>query len=219
MEIHGNDLLIDVNDTQTVRERVRRIVRERWPDCVIQQDNDDVFFHEDVAAAESWDADGRTENNRDHMIHVLHRPKALTIVHDEREGSRTGAIARAIDESLRSFKRAKPAGATRAARAHASGKKRSVPVASVPSLLPSPQAIDVSFTTDGVDAYKRVDCKRYGRCLDVASDAGWPQFHCNDCHAYDPLEKDHPSHRRLQRIGAAMLKLQQEADEEEGDFE
>ena len=37
---------------------------------------------------------------------------------------------------------------------------------------------------DCVDSFKKSDCTNYRTCLKIASDAGWSQFHCNDCSAY-----------------------------------
>lgn len=72
--------------------------------------------------------------------------------------------------------------------------------------IPNPCRLDVVLTMDGVDAYKRYDCQRYVKCLDVAEEEGWPQFHCNNCTAYVALPKDDPSRRLFARIGQRLIK-------------
>ena len=73
--------------------------------------------------------------------------------------------------------------------------------------LPNPQELpDLALTIDGVEEYKRYDCRTYTTCLDVAADAGWQQFHCNDCKAYVPIPKDDPGHRVFAHVGHQLLK-------------
>lgn len=50
---------------------------------------------------------------------------------------------------------------------------------------PNPQALsDEYLTPNSVETYKRYKCIRYLLCLDAAANAGWQQFHCNDCKVY-----------------------------------
>lgn len=72
--------------------------------------------------------------------------------------------------------------------------------------LPNPRELDLVLTMDGVDHYKRYDCRRYAKCLDVAADAGWQQFHCNDCNAYVPLPTDDPTRKFFGRAGRKLIK-------------
>lgn len=76
--------------------------------------------------------------------------------------------------------------------------------------VPNPQELDRVLTNDGssddADHYKRYDCRTYPRCLDVAADAGWPQFHCNDCTAYVTLPNDDPSRRLFAYVGSKLLR-------------
>jgi hypothetical protein len=76
----------------------------------------------------------------------------------------------------------------------------------VTAALPNPQELDLVLTVDGVEEYKRYDCVTYAKCLDVAGDAGWQQFHCNDCQAYVPLPKEDPSRRLFAHVGLKLLK-------------
>lgn len=71
---------------------------------------------------------------------------------------------------------------------------------------PNPQKLDLILTVEGVDEHKRYDCRTYARCLDIAEDAGWQQFHCNSCRVYVPLPKDDPSRRLFAVVGARLLK-------------
>jgi len=73
--------------------------------------------------------------------------------------------------------------------------------------LPNPQELDENLTIEGVERYKRHDCRRYVKCLDVAADAGWQQFHCNACNAYEAIPKnDDPLQTALARLGRRMIK-------------
>lgn len=72
--------------------------------------------------------------------------------------------------------------------------------------LPNPQELDETLTIEGVERYKRHDCRRYVKCLDVAADAGWQQFHCNACNAYEQIPRDDPSQRVFTQIGRKLIK-------------
>lgn len=54
---------------------------------------------------------------------------------------------------------------------------------------PTPVQIKTRLTLDNVDDYKRSDCASYGHCLEVACRAGWSQFTCNECEAYEKDEE------------------------------
>lgn len=56
-------------------------------------------------------------------------------------------------------------------------------------MSPNPQKLDRDLSVDSVEDFKRIDCRRYLRCLDVAAGSGWQQFHCNSCTDYDPETK------------------------------
>jgi len=71
---------------------------------------------------------------------------------------------------------------------------------------PNPRELDLVLTSDGVDEYKRYDCRTYVKCLDVAADRGWYQFHCNDCKAYVAPPIDDPARVLFGRAGARLLK-------------
>lgn len=58
----------------------------------------------------------------------------------------------------------------------------------LPPIIPAPRGnpceLDLMLTSESVDNYKRSDCRTYLKCLDMAADEGWQQFHCNNCRAY-----------------------------------
>jgi hypothetical protein len=61
------------------------------------------------------------------------------------------------------------------------------PQGSSPFAIPAPRELDLQLSSESVDHYKKSDCRRYLECLDVAAEAGWQQFHCRDCHAYEAI--------------------------------
>lgn len=72
---------------------------------------------------------------------------------------------------------------------------------STPPGTPNPQRLDEVLTSKGVDHQKRYKCRRYSKCLDVACEAGWQQFHCRDCTAYVPMDDSDPEHKVFARLG------------------
>lgn len=76
---------------------------------------------------------------------------------------------------------------------------------------PNPQALsDEYLTPTSVEAYKRYKCIRYLLCLDTAANAGWQQFHCNDCKVYVPESEedtqDFETSQFFARVRAAFAK-------------
>jgi hypothetical protein len=55
---------------------------------------------------------------------------------------------------------------------------------------------------DQVDALRRIDCRSYDRCLDLADEEGWAGFHCNECRGY---EAPTPEEQRHSYLGALRL--------------
>jgi len=96
MEIHGNDIVVDVPDSQPVRDLVAMTIRLNWPHCVLRQDGNDYFFHENEESVKSWDEEGWSGTNRDTMIYVIHGTKSMTLVVDENPASCTARIAASI---------------------------------------------------------------------------------------------------------------------------
>lgn len=78
----------------------------------------------------------------------------------------------------------------------------------------NPRSVDICLTIETVDLYKKSDCRFYVKCLDVASIAGWQQFHCNDCKAYVPLPEETRQNKTLLRLAMLLEKVR----ESEGDF-
>lgn len=59
--------------------------------------------------------------------------------------------------------------------------------------VPHPGTID----PDQVTALRRLDCRSYDRCLDLADEQGWPGFHCNQCRGYEAPTADEQRHSYL----------------------
>lgn len=55
---------------------------------------------------------------------------------------------------------------------------------------------------DHVDGLRRIDCRSYDRCLDLADEQGWAGFHCNECRGY---EAPTPEEQRHSYLGALRL--------------
>jgi hypothetical protein len=96
MEIHGKDCTVAITDSPAVRDFVARTIKANWPDCVLQQDGNDYFFHKNAESVKSWDEEGWSETNRDTMIYVIHGKKSLTLVVDENPSSQTAYIGKLI---------------------------------------------------------------------------------------------------------------------------
>jgi hypothetical protein len=52
---------------------------------------------------------------------------------------------------------------------------------------------------DQVTQLRRIDCRSYDRCLDLAVEQDWPGFHCNECRGY---EAPTPEEQRRDYLGA-----------------
>jgi hypothetical protein len=50
---------------------------------------------------------------------------------------------------------------------------------------------------DQIDAIRRLDCRSYDRCLDVADEQGWPGFQCNECRGFEPPTAEEKRHSYL----------------------
>jgi hypothetical protein len=60
---------------------------------------------------------------------------------------------------------------------------------------------------DNVDEFKRIDCVSYKKCLKLASDGDWNQFHCNNCRAYVKEELTNEERESLIRFGKALANV------------
>jgi hypothetical protein len=63
-------------------------------------------------------------------------------------------------------------------------------------ITPRPTASQRIEDPDEVPALRRLGCRSYGACLDVAVENDWSGFHCGACQAYEPqtpqeAERDH----------------------------
>jgi hypothetical protein len=53
-------------------------------------------------------------------------------------------------------------------------------------ITPNPTRCHRVDDPDQVAEQRRLDCRSYGACVDVAADADWRGFHCGRCAAYQP---------------------------------
>lgn len=79
----------------------------------------------------------------------------------------------------------------------------------------NPRPTDICLTIETVDLYKKADCRFYGKCLDVASIAGWQQFHCNDCQAYVPIPEDARKNKTLLRLAVLLEKVREREEDDD----
>jgi hypothetical protein len=54
------------------------------------------------------------------------------------------------------------------------------------SITPRPLPCRSVEDPDHTPALRRLHCRRYGECLDVAVESAWSGFHCNGCAAFEP---------------------------------
>ena len=74
-----------------------------------------------------------------------------------------------------------------------------------PLALPNPQPLEDLLTLESIDHYKKWDCVRYAKCLDIVCERGWQQFHCNDCTRYVQEAPDDPERKKLaQQLGRGL---------------
>jgi hypothetical protein len=79
------------------------------------------------------------------------------------------------------------------------GMKRSGPRLPV---VGNPVPCAATTDPDQVSQLRRIDCRSYDRCLDLAIDQDWSGFHCNQCRGY---EAPTPEEQRRDYLGALTL--------------
>jgi hypothetical protein len=72
----------------------------------------------------------------------------------------------------------------------------------------NPQALERAdhVSPENAHEFKRFDCRYYCACLTVAANGNWPQFHCNDCHAYEAAEMDDSVKRLAARFARLLVR-------------
>ncbi len=59
---------------------------------------------------------------------------------------------------------------------------------------PNPQPLSVATATslsiDNIEEYKQIYCAHYDACLWNAAMSRWPNFHCKDCAAFCPMDRE-----------------------------
>ena len=73
--------------------------------------------------------------------------------------------------------------------------------ASLP-VLGNPVACRRIVDPDDVDQIRRLDCRSYDRCLDLAVEEKWRGFHCRECRGY---EAPTPDEQKSDMIAALTL--------------
>lgn len=69
--------------------------------------------------------------------------------------------------------------------------------------VPNPVATAVIMTVDNVDTYRKLDCKIYDRCLDVAVVQQWGSFACEACTAYaraEPMPSSRDEYKAMHKF-------------------
>jgi len=116
--IGGQDLIIPVPpECMNVLDSCARAILRRWP-CAVFQDGasgarytsyasapfhglSELIAYRDARAADSWEALGAHDSNRDSMLYLVHHDGELTIVVDDLFSDRTRPIVEAIACLLR----------------------------------------------------------------------------------------------------------------------
>src|SRR6266540_3447275 len=78
-------------------------------------------------------------------------------------------------------------------------------------VLSNPVACHRITDPDHVGQVRRIDCRSYDRCLDVATENEWRGFHCNECRGYEartPDEQLKDMLAALQLLAETQLMLQ-----------
>jgi hypothetical protein len=69
-------------------------------------------------------------------------------------------------------------------------------------VLGNPVACHLTTDPDEAGSIRRIDCRSYDRCLDLAVESGWRGFHCKECRGY---EAPTPEEQRRDYMGALTL--------------
>ena len=82
MDIGGNDFILPVHGRapDQLFQFIEGIVREHWPEFVVEADENERFYYRNEAARRMWEESGRTNDNDDQMLHVICASNTLTLV-------------------------------------------------------------------------------------------------------------------------------------------
>ena len=81
MDIGGIDILVPTTVSKDTQIRLAlSFLRGIWPDGVMDLDNNELLFYQNIDVKRDWDKNGQTKENDDKMIHVISGDKYLTMV-------------------------------------------------------------------------------------------------------------------------------------------
>ena len=89
MDIGGKDIVFEGTFNLSTAENIVEIFYILWPNAVVETetDNEDSvefpiewFIYKDQAAKDSWDEDGRSEENHDKMVYLIVSEHTVTFV-------------------------------------------------------------------------------------------------------------------------------------------
>lgn len=82
MLVSGNELVVAWRGDQEDRSKLQSLLSVIWPNSVVEDGDNEKFVYEDESTRGSWEQHGRTEENKDGMLHILFCESQLTFVHD-----------------------------------------------------------------------------------------------------------------------------------------
>lgn len=87
MQINGNDIVIPVPLSVSAQKQLMlSYFKHMFPEGVLEEISSTEFMYFiDKEAEESWDSQGRTEENASKMFHVICRENELTLVCEKAE--------------------------------------------------------------------------------------------------------------------------------------
>lgn len=96
MEIHGKDCVFKTTPTEEVRDKLEELFKTLWPACVLQEvSRREWHVHKDQASFDSWESEGRTNDNDDTLISVYFGTRGFTMVVAGGEDTETFDIQKA----------------------------------------------------------------------------------------------------------------------------
>jgi hypothetical protein len=99
--IGGHDMVLRLGLTKAAATSVVDVLlRREWPQLVVDTGDDgEIFVYETSAARDSWERDGKTDDNDDQLIHIVYSEDSTTFV-TSLPGSNTHRIAANICYAL-----------------------------------------------------------------------------------------------------------------------
>lgn len=100
--IGGYDIILQLAEPHSplyLSGAICSLVSKTWPEFMVEPDIDseDIFLYKNMAARESWDKNGLTEENESDMLYVLYnddRIQFTIVVGDKHKGD----VAKIVDD-------------------------------------------------------------------------------------------------------------------------